>query len=110
MGNINKNGEFFPDVNKQWEDSYTTAGPDSNIWVDKSGFYEDWAKKLQELQQQQYQQTLHPNMDGVVARLEKIELTLETLLSMMKLILSTQIETELKNKVEDKKKTQEEVS
>jgi len=90
--------EFSRDttINPPWADNYTTTGIDQNIWVDRGALHDDWAKRIEELQQQQTISTglgsAKFELDHIVGRLERIESAIETLLNMMKLILTTQIE------------------
>jgi len=101
-------------VNPPWGNNYTTTGIDNNIWVDKGAMLADeYSKVIEKLQQQQAQQVVgnaRYELNNIVDRLDKIEYTLETLLSMMKLILSTQIEKEFSEKEIEKRTSQEDVS
>jgi len=93
-----------------WTDNTTTGGTIPWDQADPIKQLDELLKLQQQQAQQQQQYHQSHELYAISLRLERIEGAIETLLNMLKLILGTQLEKEMRQKEEQKESTpQEEV-
>jgi hypothetical protein len=91
--------------NTMWGDTTTVNQPNPWDQTDPIAQLDQWLKAQQQAQAQQTQYHQNHELFAISQRLDRIEGAIETLLNMLKLILGTQLEKEMKQKEEQKEPT-----